>query len=384
MMKATSAPSLLLLVLLACCSHALQNLKFPKLPTLKHPKRPNSKPPKPPDSKFPKLPDLKFPKPPDSKPPKPPDLKFPKLLDLKFPKLPDPKPSKPPDSKPPKLPDLKFPKLPDLKPPKLPNLTPPKPPTLKPPKAPNLKPPKLPTLKFPQLPDFGNPPGSTTARQLEDKLLEAIGNNSTGRLDNSGTIDALVELLENRSASFSIPNPAIAPQIYGSWRLLYTTNTGTASPIQRRAVQSSQFPIYQDIVVNPENATQLLVKQIVEFSETSKLSVDAIASTAAYPVPELTARQSDGTILGVNVLGVSLTGKEAEPAKPNQRIDFVFDEGNFDLNGTKIPYPVPFRFPLLRDWVKGWIDITYLSDRIRISRGNKGTTFVLQKVESKK
>jgi hypothetical protein len=40
---------------------------------------------------------------------------------------------------------------------------------------------------------------------------------------------------------------------------------------------------------------------------------------------------------------------------------------------------VPFRSPLFRDWVKGWIDITFLSDRLRISRGNKGTTFVLAK-----
>jgi hypothetical protein len=32
--------------------------------------------------------------------------------------------------------------------------------------------------------------------------------------------------------------------------------------------------------------------------------------------------------------------------------------------------------------VKGWIDVTYLSERVRISRGNKGTTFILKKEES--
>jgi len=243
----------------------------------------------------------------------------------------------------------------------------------------------LPKLNF----GGGAPPGGRAAnnkktkqaaRQIEDELLEAIRNNNSKRLDNSAAIDSLVEQLEQSPQS--IANPAIAPQIYGSWRLLYTTNTGTASPIQRKAVQSSQFPIYQDIVVD-DNKNQLLVKQIVQFSDTNQLSVDAIASTADYPVAELTARKTDGTVLGINVLGVSLTGAAAEPAQPNMRIDFVFDEGNFNLGGTKIPYPVPFRFPLLRDWVKGWIDITYLSDRIRISRGNKGTTFVLQKEESK-
>jgi hypothetical protein len=83
------------------------------------------------------------------------------------------------------------------------------------------------------------------------------------------------------------------------------------------------------------------------------------------------------------VLGVSLVGDEAkeDPNRPNSRINFVFDEGNFDFRNIRIPYPVPFRLPFLRDAVKGWIDLTFLSDRLRISRGNKGTTFVLLKEE---
>lgn len=44
---------------------------------------------------------------------------------------------------------------------------------------------------------------------------------------------------------------------------------------------------------------------------------------------------------------------------------------------VKIPYPVPFK--LLGDEAKGWLDTTYLSSTIRISRGNKGTTFVLSR-----
>lgn len=99
----------------------------------------------------------------------------------------------------------------------------------------------------------------------------------------------------------------------------------------------------------------------------------------SYPIH---LRSGDGKILGLNVLGVSLVGEEAAPdeSRPNSRIDFVFDEGNFELGDSiKVPYPVPFRLPILRDAVKGWIDITYLSETLRISRGNKGTTFILIK-----
>ena len=108
--------------------------------------------------------------------------------------------------------------------------------------------------------------------------------------------------------------------------------------------------------------------------------MSAVGSNVDYPLAELTERRGTGKILGLNLLGVSLVGDEARPANPAARIDFVFDEGNFDFGGKlQIPYPVPFRLPVFRDLVKGWIDITWLSDRVRVSRGNKGTTFVLVK-----
>lgn len=215
------------------------------------------------------------------------------------------------------------------------------------------------------------------ARLVEDELLAAIRDQGN-RLANSDRIAKLILQLEEEFRDVSIQEPAIAPQVYGRWRLIYTTNTDTSSPIQRKAVDTDSFAIYQDILLNA-NEENLVVKQIVKFSDTIVLSVDALASTAAYPLEELSERKSTGKILGLNILGVSLVGEEAQedPSRPNSRINFVFDEGNFDFGNFKLPYPVPFRLPLLRDWVKGWIDVTWLSDRMRISRGNKGTTFVL-------
>ena len=172
---------------------------------------------------------------------------------------------------------------------------------------------------------------SSGTRKVEDQLLSAI-NQVGSRLDNSQLIQSLVEQLEQTP---SIAEPAIAPQVYGRWRLLYTTNTDTSSPIQRKAVDTQKFAIYQDIVVNDKN--QLQVNQVVKFSNTTQLSVDALASTSAYPLAELTERKSTGKVLGLNILGVSLVGEEAkpDPNRPNSRIDFVFDEGNFDFGNIK-------------------------------------------------
>lgn len=218
--------------------------------------------------------------------------------------------------------------------------------------------------------------------QLEDKLINIINSNEA-RLGNSDDINSIVEELEQSGAG--IREPAISKEVKGRWRLLHTNNADTASPIQRKAVDASKYNIYQDILVRDvkgnSSSKELVVSQVVKFGDNARLCVDALASTAEYPLAELTERKGDGKILGLNILGVSKVGEEASEnvERPNSRINFVFDEGNFDFNGFEIPYPVPFRLPIFRDAVKGWIDVTYLSDRVRISRGNKGTTFVLMK-----
>lgn len=220
---------------------------------------------------------------------------------------------------------------------------------------------------------YGNP-------QLEDELLTTITNNSNKRLDNSSTIQTLIERLESTP---SIPCPSVAPEVMGRWRLLYTTNSDTASPIQRKAVDATKFNIYQDITLREEDTT-LIVSQIVRFGPSFRLIVDALASTSLYPLPELSSRTTDGRILGLNVLGVSTIGDDALESqdRPDARINFVFDEGFFEWGDRlRVPYPVPFRSRFFREAVKGWIDVTYLSGRVRVSRGNKGTTFVLVKEE---
>ena len=68
-----------------------------------------------------------------------------------------------------------------------------------------------------------------------------------------------------------------------------------------------------------------------------------------------------------------------DPAAPS-RITFAFDEGYFlnEETGVRLPYPVPFR--LLGKEAEGWLDTSWLGERLRVSTGNKGSTFVLKRV----
>jgi hypothetical protein len=220
--------------------------------------------------------------------------------------------------------------------------------------TPNIQFPKFsfPNFAVPSLPSQNSRPPIGN-KVIEDELLAAIA--EQGRLNNSERIKYLVEQLE---VTPSITRPAVAPQVMGRWRLLHTNNAETSSPIQRKAVDATKYQIYQDIelkeTTNTDDDDVLIVSQVVKFGDTSELRVDALASTAQYPLEELTARESSGKVLGINLLGVSLVGDEAQPdpSRPDSRIDFVFDEGKFDFNGLKIPYPVPFRLPIFRDIVK--------------------------------
>ena len=65
---------------------------------------------------------------------------------------------------------------------------------------------------------------------------------------------------------------------------------------------------------------------------------------------------------------------QVDPANA-RRILFAFDEGFFlsDPGGLRLPYPVPFK--LLGKEAEGYLDTSYLSETLRVSTGNKGTTF---------
>ncbi|TFJ80224.1 hypothetical protein NSK_008367 [Nannochloropsis salina CCMP1776] len=218
----------------------------------------------------------------------------------------------------------------------------------------------------------------------ENSLLQAIQGLDRREVQNSvqaqGRVSGLIKELE---AAKGIPKATTTREINGKWRLLYTSSDSTASPIQNTFVGNKAFAVYQDIDIAPSASSSApgTVTNIVDFGGAiGALNVQALASTPARPIPNFAPRLGDGRFFGLNILGISKT-EVPRDSDPDDRIDFKFDNAGFDLGllPFRIPYPVPFR--LLNDEVKGWLEVTYLSGRLRVSRGNKGTIFVLEKVE---
>ncbi|KAL6911546.1 hypothetical protein ACP4OV_000351 [Aristida adscensionis] len=201
----------------------------------------------------------------------------------------------------------------------------------------------------------------------EAALLEALlGVQGRGRAVAPRQLQEVESAVQALEALGGVPDPTSSSLIEGSWRLIFTTRPGTASPIQRTFVGVDSFKIFQEVYLRTDDPR---VINVVRFSESvGDLKVEA---------PHGLVRSEEAVIAEATI-------------EDGKRILFRFDRAAFTFKFLpfKVPYPVPFR--LLGDEAKGWLDTTYLSHtgNIRISRGNKfqhklqkvqGTTFVLQK-----
>ncbi|MCO5595163.1 hypothetical protein L7F22_049202 [Adiantum nelumboides] len=176
----------------------------------------------------------------------------------------------------------------------------------------------------------------------ESNLIDAlIGIQGRGRGIASAKLENISEAVRILESFGGVNEPTSSRLIEGTWRLMFTTRPGSASPIQRAFVGVDTFSVFQEITLRGTNDPR--VCNIVKFSEAiGELKVEAAASIAS-----------------------------------GRRILFQFDKAAFSFKffPFKVPYPVPFR--LLGDEAKGWLETTYLSPSgdIRISKGNKVCLF---------
>jgi len=232
---------------------------------------------------------------------------------------------------------------------------------------------------------------SVEAERVENELLSLLLDDAqVGGRGKKTSSEAVLATIEQGIAKLEslrgVVAPTKSPLIDGTWQLLFTSSPGTNSPIQRTLTGYDGVSVYQ--VINLLDTTKsFLPEKLPDVSNTvvlgskSRLRVTAIASTKDNKLVE--PRVGDGKFFGFAPFGSS---SSAPPRDDYERIDFAFQEARFERSdfppSVGIPYPVPFK--LLGDEAKGWIDNTYLSEsgRFRIARGNKGTCFVLLKVDT--
>ncbi|KAF5841911.1 hypothetical protein DUNSADRAFT_10348 [Dunaliella salina] len=213
--------------------------------------------------------------------------------------------------------------------------------------------------------------------RLEQQVIDIVSS-AKGRAKLSpDQLEELVSAVDVLEQMGGTPAPTKDAALDGKWKLLFTSSPGTNSPIQRTFTGVESFSIFQEVSLQEDEEAR--VNNCVDFGpKVGFLRVEAQASIESRPLPGFTPRAGSGESFFGGLLGKSST---EPPARPNSRIDFQFDKAAFYFRFLpfSIPYPVPFR--ILGDERKGWLDVTYMSeDRMfRLSRGNKGTLFILQK-----
>lgn len=188
------------------------------------------------------------------------------------------------------------------------------------------------------------------------ELLEAIAGKNRGLLAKETdklAIVALVAQLEDRNPT---PRPTEATDLLeGNWRLLYTTS--------KELLGIDNLPLFK-------------LGQIYQCVRTQDTKIYNIAEVSGLPFLE-------------SIISVAATFIPVSERRVNVRFDRaisglqrVLNYQNPDQFIQQIESGKKFfgiDFNITNREQKGWLDITYLDEDMRIGRGNEGSVFVLSK-----
>ena len=191
------------------------------------------------------------------------------------------------------------------------------------------------------------------------ELLEAIAGKNRGLLANEIDNVRVLSAIQQLEDTNPTPKPLEAGDLLqGDWRLLYTTSKGLLGLDRFPLLKLGQ--IYQCIRV-----PQAKVYNIAEIISLPML--EGLVSVAATFEPVSEKRVN--VVFERSIIGLQRFFGYDTPKKFIQQVE----------SGKKF---LPLDFKIDRGEQKGWLEITYLDEDMRVGRGNEGNVFVLTKEAS--
>lgn len=219
-------------------------------------------------------------------------------------------------------------------------------------------------------------------------LREAMAPTNRGIAASENDRKAIARIIAHVEDLNPTPAPLLAPALLaGDWRLLYTTSRELLGidrvPLAQlgniyQCVRPDQSRIYNIAEINSLPYCEALVSVVAGFEvakDSSQSSDDPNASGggAATGVSErLSERLSERRVnvkFNRGVIGLQRVLGYQSPAQYIKKLEET-EKLNF-LQGLD--------FSIKSDRQQGWLEITYLDEDLRISRGNQGSLFVLTK-----
>lgn len=194
--------------------------------------------------------------------------------------------------------------------------------------------------------------------ELKNTLLQTLNHQRQDNLwqtppESVADLNQLITDLETQSPS---PSPLDSPLLMGDWRLLYTTSRGILG--LDRIPLTELGEVYQAIRGD----------RVYNVAETkSVLGIEGIVAVAARYVRSGDVRVQvtfQRSILGLRaIMGYQSVTAFVDSLEAKSRV-------------LAIDLPIPSRNG---GAPQGWLEVTYLDETLRISRGNEGSVFVLVK-----
>ena len=190
----------------------------------------------------------------------------------------------------------------------------------------------------------------------KSELLEAIAGKNRGLLATAADKQAILSLIAQLEDRNPTPRPVEAAELLeGDWRLLYTSSRGILG--------IDQLPLFK-------------LGQVYQCIRTKESKVYNIAELYGLPYLEgLVSVAAEYEAVSERRVKVtfkrSLSGLQRliDYQSPSNLIEQIESGKKF----TALDFPIENREQ------RGWLDITYLDEDLRIGRGNEGSVFVLTK-----
>lgn len=189
----------------------------------------------------------------------------------------------------------------------------------------------------------------------KDTLIDRLSQTNRGLQTSPEERQAFNAEIMQLEAQNPTPKPLESPDLMGDWRLIYTTSNGILG--LDRIPLTDLGEVYQC----------LRGDRLYNVAETKStlgiLGVVAVGATYEVVSPIRVQVQFRRSILGLQAaMGYRSVGDFVERLERGSRFLAV-----------DLPIPVREKTGL------GWLEVTYLDDRVRVGRGNEGSVFVLVK-----
>lgn len=231
-----------------------------------------------------------------------------------------------------------------------------------------------PTVALPSLDLFSR------CSELESDLLAAVSNTGNGKKASYEQKANALRLVNDLETEFAAPDslftdPEELKKIDGCWFLQYTSPSDLEG--------KDEFPDDWKPALKAEEEIQF--PDSSEFDQSGAVNAAGIkVDTSNKVVKQIIdiEKMKIANVIDLDIGQLSVGGKIRVSDVSPRRVIVGFSEGMIKLEklgGVEIDFSVVFSLINLITGTSdsGWLETTYLSDDVRIGRGNKGTMFVL-------